>query len=400
MRRREFLLSTLAGALAAQSARASEAPHPASVIVLWMNGGPSHLDTWDPKAKGPTKARRTRLAGLDIAEDMPLIADVADRLCVVRSLSSKEGNHQRAQYVGRTSYSPNPTVEHPSLGAWVAKRLTAPDSGLPPFVSLGGPSLGAGFLGAQYGPFVIGKAGALPDGARPTVSDARLARRLGLLGSLEDGFSQEIVTPLITERRALYESARRFMASDALAAFDVSAESAATRARYGATDFGTACLTARRLVERGVRVVEVMLDGWDTHEDNFTRVKKQLAILDPAMAALVTDVSQAKTGMLSGTVILWLGEFGRTPRINGRDGRDHHPKAFSAVRSGAGVAPGIVGATDAEGANVVGKSVSVADLLATVYTLVGISPSQEFESPSRRPIAITDLGVPIAAARR
>jgi len=114
----------------------------------------------------------------------------------------------------------------------------------------------------------------------------------------------------------------------------------------------------------------------------------------------VTDVSQAKTGMLSGTVILWLGEFGRTPRINGRDGRDHHPKAFSAVLSGAGVAPGIVGATDAEGANVVGKSVSVADLLATVYTLVGISPSQEFESPSRRPIAITDLGVPIAAARR
>ena len=374
-----------------------------SLIVLWMNGGPSHVDTWDPKpgskGAGPMKAIKTRRAGLELSEHMPALAEVADRLCVVRSLSSKEGNHQRAQYLGRTGYSPSPTLVHPALGSWVAKKLGAPASGLPAFVSLGGPAAGAGFLGAEYGPFVSANVGARPETAEAAVPTDRLDRRLALLDGLEATFAARVGSRLIEDRRHLYGAARRLMMSPSLDAFDVTKESAAVRSRYGDTDFGRGCLVARRLVQSGVRFVEVMLDGWDTHEDNFTRGKRQLAVLDPAMSSLVADLASApQTGATNRTLILWMGEFGRTPRLNAREGRDHHPKAWSAVLAGPGVAPGIVGATDADGANVVGKVHAVSDLLATLATLLGLSPSEELVSPIGRPIAMTDGGAPIAAA--
>ncbi len=411
MLRRDLILALGAGALGSifpRGARAQSAPPPraSSIIVLWMNGGPSHIDTWDPKPKsrtgGPGQPISTRLEGLQVSADMPRIADVADKLCVVRGMTSKEGNHQRAQYLGRTSYSPTPTVMHPSAGAWMSKLLGPRAGGLPAFVSLGGPSLGAGFLGAAHGPFVVAAPGSVPDNTRALVEAARFERRLGLLDALESRFSRAVGGAMVDDRRAVALSARKFMASPGLRAFDLSEESEVTRAAYGDTAFGRGCLTARRLITAGVRYVEVTLDGWDTHEDNFGRVKKLLGMLDPAMSALVRDLSSTPdpTGkpLLDSTLVVWMGDFGRSPVINARDGRNHHPQAFSAVLAGAGVRPGVVGATDDAGAKVAGKSYGVADLLATALVLGGISPTAEGVSPAGRPIPVTDGGTPIAAA--
>lgn len=390
------LLSRAAFAAPSAAASATKAARVDSLILLWMNGGPSHLDTWDPKPGtkngGPTKAIKTRLAGLEIAEDMPHLAEVADRLCVVRGMSSKEGNHQRAQYLGHTSYSPNPTIEHPSFGAWVSKKLGPTANGLPAFVSLGGPSFGPGFLGAQHGPFIVQKAGGPPDNTVAGVNDLRFERRLALLDDLEQRFAASSGARMVDERRAIYASARRLMSSPDLAAFDLAKETSVAKAVYGESDFGRACMVARNLVRSGVRVVEVVLDGWDTHQDNFGRVKKQLSILDPAMSALVKDLASTKT------LVVWMGDFGRTPRINGNDGRDHYPQAWSAVLAGAGIRPGVLGGTDTNGEKVVGKPIGVADLVATAASLMGLSPSEEAISPIGRPIAITDSGTPIAAA--
>lgn len=428
LHRRDFLLGSGAAFMSALlSQRASAAPpvkgserddRPASpkarsIIVLWMNGGPSHLDTWDPKPNsrngGTTKAIKTRQSDLVIAADMPRLADVADRLCVIRAMSSKEGNHQRAQYLARTSYSPTPTIEHPSLGAWISKKLGPTPGGLPAFVSLGGPSLGAGFLGTQHGPFVVQKAGALPQDTRAPVDDARYARRLALLDGIERRFSSEVGGTMVEDRRALYTNADRFMRSRDITAFDLSRASDAARAAYGDSDFGRGCMTAKNLVAAGVRFVEVTLDGWDTHRDNFTRVPKQLGIVDPAFSALLrdlettpasgnTDKSAAK--LIDSTLVIWMGEFGRTPRINENEGRDHYPGAWSAVMAGAGIKPGILGATDPDGEKVVGKAYAVPDLLATASTLMGLAPNEETMSPVGRPIAVTNFGIPIAEAMR
>lgn len=385
----------MADGVAAPSATAK------SIILLWMNGGPSHLDTWDPKpgtpTGGPTKSIKTRMTGLELSENMPHLADVADRLCVIRSMSSKEGNHDRARYLNHTSYAPNPTVEHPSLGGWVAAKLGAPANGLPPFVSLRGPSHGAGFLGTQYGPFVVQSTG-VPENTQPTVDDARFQRRLALLDGMESQFGARVGGRMVDDRRALYASARKLMGSPALAAFDTSTESDATKAAYGDNDFGRSVLAARNLVRAGVRFVEVTLDGWDTHQNNFSRVKGQLDKLDPAMAALVKDLEA--THQLDSTLIVCMGDFGRTPKINANDGRDHYPQAWTAVLAGGGTKPGVVGGTDATGEKPVGTPYSVPDLLATAAKAMGLSPSEEVMSPVGRPIAITDRGVPIAAALR
>jgi hypothetical protein len=406
MKRRSFLQAGALGFMGTLVSRysladaPSAAPRAKAMILLWMNGGPSHLDTWDPKpgtpTGGPTKAIKTRQSALQISESMPLIADVADRLCVIRGMSSKEGNHQRAQYLMHTSYAPNPTVVHPSLGSWVAKKLGAPNNGLPAFVSLDGPSFGAGFLGTQYGPFVSLKAGAPPDNARPQVDDARFERRATLLDGIESRFSTEVGGRMVEDRRALYASARKLMASPALSSFDLSSEPDATKKAYGDTDFGRACIAARNLVHAGVRFVEITLDGWDTHQDNFNRVKSQLGILDPAMSSLIKDLEASHS--LDSTLVAWMGDFGRTPKINQNQGRDHYPQASTAVLAGGGTKPGLLGGTDAAGEKVVGTPVGVADVIATAASLMGLSPSEEMMSPVGRPIAVTDHGVSIAAA--
>jgi hypothetical protein len=400
--------SALFGALVARalsssrSALAADGP-PArarACILLWLNGGPSHIDTFDPKpgrpTGGPFKAIKARAPGMMLSEHLPLLADRGDRIAVVRSMSSKEGNHVRAQYFAHTSYAPNPTVVHPSLGAWTCARLGDPAAELPAFVSIGGPSLGAGFLGVQNGPFVVQKAGAPPaDVARqPAVDGARFERRRAALDAMEQRFARETGDPKVEGRRQVYAKAVRLMQAPKLDAFDLGGETEATRKAYGDTDFGRGCLVARRLVERGVKFVEVVLDGWDTHQNDFERTKTLMGTLDPALSALLDDLRAR--GTLGSTLVACMGEFGRTPRINDRDGRDHWPQAWSAVLAGAGIRGGAVqGATDADGAKVAGPPTGVPDLLATMSTQLGLDPAHTETTPAGRPISVTDGGTPI-----
>jgi uncharacterized protein (DUF1501 family) len=396
--------SLVARWLAPAGARADATPAPRAraCVLLWLNGGPSHIDTFDPKpgrpTGGPFKALATRAPGMMLSEHLPHLAEHGHELAVLRGMSSKEGNHGRAQYFVHTGYAPTATVVHPSLGGWTSARLADAASELPAFVSIGGPSFGAGFLGVQNGPFVLPKAGAAPTDVDlpPGVDRARFDRRRGALDVVEQRFAEATGDAKVEGRREVYAKAVRLMQSPRLDAFDVATESDATRRAYGDTDFGRGCLAARRLVERGVKFVEVVLDGWDTHKDNFAKTQKQMGVLDPAFAALLADLGAR--GLLDSTLVACMGEFGRTPRVNGNDGRDHWPGAWSAVLAGGGVRGGVVhGATDEDGAKVIGAPTRVPDLLATMATLMGLDPAHSETTPAGRPIAVTEGGVPIAA---
>lgn len=406
MTRRQALRAGITGGLGLvfsrfleQPAWAEGAPAPKAkhVILLWMNGGPSHIDTWDPKTGmtgGSHKAIKTSVPGLMISEHMPELARMANKLAVIRGMTSKEGNHVRANYLLHTGYAPNPTVEHPAFGAWMSKRLGEPDSGLPSFVSLNGLSHGGGFFGVQYGPYVVRNGGEMPADIAPSVDAPRFAARQKLLGEMEESFANRTGDVKVEGRRDLYTKADRLMHASALEAFDVTKEPEAVKKSYGDSAFGRGCLTAARLVSAGVRCVEVTLDGWDTHKNGFERTKKLMGDLDPAMSALLTDLE--RRGKLNETLIVWMGDFGRTPRINGNDGRDHYPAAWSAVLAGGGIRGGVVhGETDAEGGKVVKDPVPIPNLLATIARPLGLTPDDTVMSPAGRPISLTDNGVPI-----
>jgi hypothetical protein len=398
--------SSLAAALASHwlspsLARAANAPKATACIVLWLNGGPSHIDTFDPKPGQPTarfKSIKTRAKGLELSEHLPLLAEQASHLALVRSMTSREGNHDRARYLLHTGYIPNPTVRHPSLGGWISHEIGRPDTDIPNFISIGGPSLGAGFLGLQHGPFIVQDPSNKPENVAfaKDVDDTRFRARRAALGALEDNFAAKAGDTQVTGRRAIYEQAVRLMQSQRLSAFDVSQESEATRKAYGDNKFGKGCLVARRLVESGVKVVEVVLDGWDTHQDNFERTKKLMGMLDPAFSSLIKDLAARK--LLDSTLVVCMGEFGRTPKINAQDGRDHYPAAWSAALAGGGIRGGIAyGKTDAEGAKVVENPVTVANLFATLVSQLGMDPAKMVTSPIGRPIGITEDGRPISA---
>lgn len=386
-------------------ARAEEAQKKArSCIVLWMNGGPSHIDTLDPKpgtkVAGPFKAIKTSAPGVQISEHLPQVAAQAHRLAILRGMSSKEGSHERGQYLLHTGYAPNPTVEHPALGSY-ASQAAGTTGELPAFVSLGGPSAGGGYLGVQHGPMVVAEPGSMPRHVAypPHVDDARFRRREAALAAMEADFAARTGDAKVTGRRAVHDRAVSMLRSPKLRAFDIGEEPEAVRAAYGDTAFGRGCLTARRLVEAGVRYIEVVLDGWDTHEDNFERTKKLMGALDPAMASLLLELGNR--GLLDSTLVVWMGEFGRTPRITGRDGRDHHPQAWSAVLAGGGIRGGIVhGETDAEGGKVVKDATPVPDLFATIAAQIGLEPLATYDTPLGRPMSLTDGGTPIAALAR
>ena len=367
-----------------------------SVIVLWLNGGPSHIDTFDPKpgrkVMGPMKTVATSLPGVQFGEHLPLLAREAKRLAILRGLSSKEGSHERARSLGHTGYSPNPTAAYPSFGAWTSKSLGRREPELPAYVSLGGPGGDPGFFGQAHAPFVVSSPGQAPDNTDMGVSDTRFDRRTKALTMLEDGFAKKTSGPLIPERRAVYDSAFRLMHSPKLRAFDLDDEPAANLSSYGDTPFGRGCLTARRLVEVGVRYVEVTLDGWDTHKDNFGRVKNLCAALDPAMSSLIRDL--ADRSLLHRTLVLCMGEFGRTPTISEDDeGRDHHPAAFSALLAGGGLRVGqVLGQTDEDGMKVVADKLSAPDLFATIASRLGLDPQETVQAPNGRPVTLTDGG--------
>jgi uncharacterized protein (DUF1501 family) len=370
-------------------------------ILIWLNGGPSHIDTFDPKpgqsTNGPFKPVATTIRAVQFSEHLRKTADQAKHLAVMRSVTSEAGDHGPAYRYLHTGNLRDESLEFPSLGSVVTRQWSAEDSDLPAFVAINGTSAGPGFLGVQYSPHVITNLDApvenlaLPEG----VDEARLARRLTGLEKLSQGFAKRTHALGGSEHESLAKGAFRFRTSPALKAFQYNLEKADVLAKYGAQGdngtFGKACVMARRLVEHGVRFVEVMLDGWDTHADNFNAVTGLLKVFDPAYSALIADL--ATRGLLNETLVVCMGDFGRTPAINAQQGRDHWNNAFSVVLAGGGVRGGrVIGSTDAKGEQVKDRPVTVPDLYATLLSVFGVDPHKAYRAPGGRPIKLADKG--------
>jgi Protein of unknown function (DUF1501) len=397
-------LTSVAGMLArrAEGAEKSATRKPAqSLIVLWMAGGPSQLETFDPhpgkRIAGGTRAIPTAVKGIRIAEGLPRVADAMQSIALVRSLVSKEGDHERGTYLVKTGYRPDPTAVHPSIGAICCHELPVAGTDIPRHISIlpnQWPGRG-GFLGDAYDAFKIGDPAEKIADVAPRVSDPRFRRRLDDLNVLEESFARgRRAAAEATLHRETVRDARRMMTSEQLRAFDVEREPAALRAAYGDTPFGRGCLAARRLVEVGVRCVEVTLSGWDSHTNNHEIHTRNKAILDPALAALVTDLKDR--GLWQSTIVLCGGEFGRTPNINRLAGRDHWTHGFSMAFCGEAIRGGqAIGATDPEGSRQVEEPKQIGDVHATLLTALGLDPAKELIAPSGRPLKLA-AGEPIA----
>ena len=373
-------------------------------IVLWMGGGPSQFETFDPKpgtsTGGETKAISTAVSGIQIAEHWPETAKVMNDIALIRSMNNKEGNHQRATYQLHTGYVPSGSVKHPSLGSLVCNELGDINFDLPHFVYVqtgaqgqGAPP-GAAFLGVEYDPFVVQDPARPPANTTlpPAVSPNRLTRRVGLLKNLEKNFAQAGGQIAVEDHQALYDKSANLVLSPRLNAFDLAQESDKTRDRFGSSSFGQGCLLARRLVEVGVTYVEVRSPGnWDTHQQNFERVPALAKDVDPGLAGLVTDLKER--GLLDSTLVVWMGEFGRTPRINPNAGRDHWPRSFNVALAGGGIKGGqVIGATNSDGTEIRDRPITVADLFCSMcYSLV-VDHHKENTSPLGRPLKIVDGG--------
>jgi len=366
-------------------------------ILLWMQGGPSQFDTFSPKPGhkngGETKAISTSVPGIQIAETLPETAKVMKHVCVIRSMNSKEGSHPRASYLMHTGYIPTASVKHPTIGSHVAHQLGDSSADLPGFVRIGRGrnSGGAGLLGVDYDPFVVADANRKPDNTTPADSVSRYKRRMGLLGQLEDHFAENGGKQEAGDHKKLYSKAAKMILSPRMKAFDIASEPQSIRSTYGPGQFAAGCMMARRLVESGVTFVEVNHGNWDTHNDNTSRTKQLCGAMDRAYAGLLTDLHQR--GMLEKTLVIWMGEFGRTPRINARAGRDHYPRAYNVALAGGGVKGGqVIGATDASGSTITDRPVGTGDLLSTCYSALKIDPDHENLSPIGRPIKIVEEG--------
>jgi uncharacterized protein (DUF1501 family) len=375
-----------------------------SCILLWMSGGPSQMDTFDLKPGhangGPFQEIQTAAAGIRISEHLPQVARQMNRLAVIRSMSTKEGDHARASYHLRTGYVRQGPIHYPALGAVVSKELENASAELPGFVSVGQPrgattGAAAGFLGPQYAPLAVegdGAALGVQDFAPPRgLSPARVDARFAMLADLERDFVADRPDAGPRAHQTAVARAVRLTTPAAARAFDLQDEPAKLRERYGRTRFGQACLLARRLVERGTPFVEVTFDGWDTHFNNFPAVRRLCSTLDIAWATLMEDL--AERGLLDTTLVVWMGEFGRTPQINGQVGRDHFPAAWSTVLGGGGIAGGqVVGKTSPDGLKVIERPVPVPDFMATICCALGLDPTKQNLSNVGRPIRLADAG--------
>ena len=368
-----------------------------SCVLLWLDGGPSHKDTFDlkpdSKGAGDFKPIATSASGIQISEHLPKLAKVMNRGALVRGMSTPEGAHGRAKYYAHTGYREGQGgLTYPSLGSVAAAELGRADASVPNFVSVGSRSFGSGFLGPKHQPLLVQNPDRGVEDLKALVGEGQFARRLGLLAEMESAFHREQKTDLVVEHKTNYDRAVKLMQSKEAKAFDLSLEASASRSKYGGGTFGDGCLMARRLVEVGVPFVEVSLGGWDTHQDNFDRVKTLSGKLDAGAASLVGDL--AERGMLDTTLVVVMGEFGRTPHMNTRGakpGRDHYPKAWSLAMFGGGVKGGTVyGQTDKEGAEVTAGKANAPDFLATVCELIGIDHTKKNEAANGRPIAIVD----------
>lgn len=365
-----------------------------SMILLWMSGGPSQLETFDPKPNhknsGDTKAISTSVPGIQIAHDWTNMAQVMNDVAVIRSMTNKEGNHQRATYQMHTGYVPTGSVKHPSFGSLIAQQLANQEADLPSVVSIGR-TVGAGFLGVNYEPFVVDRPGEMPQNISIPDGQRRLERRLNLLQNLEGSFGSQGAEQAVQSHQQLYSKAAKFVFSNDTQCFDLADEPQQLRDQYGDSAFGRGCLLARRLIERGVTFVEVQKNGWDTHDTVFERVSELASEVDVASAALITDLKNR--GLLDRTLVVWAGEFGRTPQVNARGGRDHFPRAFNCWLAGGGVRGGqTIGSTTEDGSAVKDRPVTVPDLLQSISHSLKIDSAHENMSPQGRPLKVVDGG--------
>ena len=401
-------LTPLAETLSRAAENAPRNPGPRSLIVLWMAGGPSQLETFDPHpgtgiAAGST-AISTRVPDVKLASGFVQLADLMDRVALVRSMVSKEGDHERATYQAKTGYRPDPTLVHPAIGAILCHQLSDQVE-IPRHVSIlpqAWPARG-GYLGSTYDAFQVGDPRSpIADVVRPVPPD-RYQQRLADLERIEAAFGRgRLIRPglMSAQHNAATQAAVRMMSSEQLQAFDIQREPAAVLAEFGDSPFGRGCLAAARLIEVGVRCVEVTLGGWDSHLENHETHREQVAVLDPAFAALIRYLEQRQ--LLNQTLILCAGEFGRTPHMNPAGGRDHWPHGFSVALAGGKIGGGrVVGATSPEIPRSTTKPTehvesphTVADLHATILTALGVDPHLEQMTPIGRPLRLSD-GQPI-----
>ena len=428
--RRDMLRLTSCGALGLslsnwfpQFARAAaeDPKRKRACILLWMSGGPSQIDTFDPKPGhkngGEFKPIDTSVPGIQISEHLPTIAKQMDDLAIVRSMATKEGDHTRATYMMRTGYLPQGPVAYPTMGSFLSQRLGSEESELPNYVSvapyrfLSPGAFSPGFLGPKHTPLVVGgMTGPVPQGGDYTqslrvqnldlpdgVTKEQADARLELLASLEHDFIKSRPGIPGQSHRESYLQAVKMMRSEAVKAFTLDEEKDALRDAYGRNQFGQGCLLARRLVERGVPFVEVSLSGvngqagigWDSHADNFNMVKNLSGVLDPGFGTLMSDLKDR--GLLDTTTVIWMGEFGRTPVINPNGGRDHWPGSWSTVIGGGGIRGGQVhGATAKDGVKIAKDPVTVPNFMATVCNALGLDHTDTNISNVGRPIPLSD----------
>lgn len=381
---------------------ASENAKAKRVIYLYLSGGMSHLDTLDPKedseVRGPFQSIPSNVTGIRLGEPMKRLARQMDKVSLIRSLSSTQGAHERGRYFMRTGYTQRGTIRHPATGAWALRLAGKLNPTLPGYVRIGGDSQhpGAGFMEAKYAPLPIGNPESglqnsrLPKGIRPS----QMRARLQLSNQFDAMFRARYDHRAVRAYNDAYSDAIALMNSRDLHAFDIHRETKMTRTAYGENAFGQGCLLARRLVEQDVRFVEVSSGGWDTHQNNFDRIRNKADELDRALATLLEDLSQR--GLLSETLVVVATEFGRTPKINQNNGRDHYPKAFSGLLAGGGIRAGYVhGKTDSKGGEVIEDAVSIPDFNATIAAALGLPQDRIIHSDSGRPFTVAHKGKPI-----
>jgi hypothetical protein len=408
LNRRELFKLSAAGVLAASTsgwidvlaaqAAASGIKHK-SCILLWMDGGPSHKDTFDLKPDTPNggefKPISTSVPGIQISEHFPRLAKLMQHAAILRGMSTGEGSHERARYYLHTGYKEGTGgLVYPSLGSIVSSELGSEESPMPNFVAVGNRAHGSGFLGPRHQPLIVTDPNKGVENLKPLVAPKQFSDRVGLLEEMEQAFFRTYRASAGNEHKTTYHRAVQLMRSRQAKAFDLALEPAESRKAYGENRFGEGCLLARRLVEVGIPFVEVTLGGWDTHQNNFERVKELSSQVDPAISALVGDLKSR--GLLDSTLVIWMGEFGRTPKINSRGakpGRDHYPRAWSTVLLGGGIKGGqVIGRTDKEGAEVVDRPVSAVDFMATVCQALGIDYTKQNQTSIGRPVRIAEKG--------
>ncbi len=376
-------------------------------ILLWTQGAQSQIDTWDPKpgteTGGPFREIETASPDIRICEHLPRTARQMDKASVIRTLNSKDPNHDTASYYLHTSYRRLGDLQHPHVGSVILEELGPGKTDLPGCIVVGGdPPAGAAYLPAERSPVVFDRLDnptqdivRHKEGSHFYIPMSRLERRWQMLRRFEDGWNKKHDDPRVESRRQMYERAWKVLSSSSLKAFDIDNEPGDVRRAYGASPLGRAVLMSRRLVQAGIRFVEVMHGTWDTHSENFTGHQRLLGELDLAYAALLEDL--AKTNLLSETLVVLMGEFGRTPRVNAAKGRDHWTRCWSAVLAGGGIAGGrVVGKTDRAGMEIAERPVSVSDLYATIYQCLGVDPDKQYTSASGRPVKILDGGEPVS----